>query len=58
VHLVYAGTNGQTYRVFTTSDLTDPWLLVATRTLLASNYFDLFLPMTSEQHQFYRAVTP
>lgn len=58
LHLVYAGTNGQTYRVLTTSNLPGPWLPVATNTLLASNYFDLFLLMTGEPLHFYRAVSP
>jgi len=58
LHLVYAGTNGQTYRVLTTSNLTGPWLPVATNTLLASNYFDLFLPMTGGPLHLYRTVSP
>jgi hypothetical protein len=58
LHLVYAGTNGQTYRVLTTSNLTGQWLPVTTNTLLASNYFDLFLPLTSDPGRFYRAVCP
>jgi len=58
LHLIYAGTNGQTYRVLTTSNLTGPWLPVATNTLLASNYFDLFLPMTGGPLHLYRAVSP
>ena len=58
IHLVYAGTNGQTYRVLTVSNFTSPWLPVATNTLTASNYFDLFLPMTGGPLHLYRAVTP
>jgi hypothetical protein len=58
LHLVYAGTNGQTYRVLTTSNLNGSWLPVATNTLLASNYFDLFLPMTGGPLHLYRAASP
>jgi hypothetical protein len=58
LHLIYAGTNGQTYRVLTASNLTGPWLPVATNTLLASNYFDVFLPMPGGPLHLYRAVNP
>ena len=58
LHLVYAGTNGQTYRMLTASNLTGPWLPVATNTLSASNYFDLFLPMPGGRLHLYRAVNP
>ena len=58
VQLRYAGTNGQTYRVLTATNLTGQWLPVATNALSASNYFDLFLPMTGEPLRLYRVVNP
>ena len=56
-HLVYAGTNGQTYRVLTATNLIGPWLPAATNFLSASNYFDVSLPMAGPD-RFYRAVSP
>ncbi len=58
LHLVYAGANGQTYRMLTASNLTGLWLPVATNALSASNYFDLFLPMPGGLLHLYRAVNP
>jgi len=58
VQLRYAGTNGQTYRVLTATNLTGQWLPLATNALSASNYFDLFLPMTGEPLRLYRVVNP
>ena len=58
MHLRYAGTNGQTCRVLTTTNLTGQWLPVATNVLSGSNYLDLFLPVTSERGRFYRIVSP
>jgi hypothetical protein len=57
LQLRYAGTNGQTYRVLTTTNLTGPWLPEATNFLSASNYFDVSLPMTGPS-RLYRTVSP
>jgi len=57
VHLVYAGTNGQTYRVLTATSPAGQWLPVATNFLSASNYFDVSLPMAGPA-SFYRTVSP
>jgi hypothetical protein len=57
VHLVYAGTNGQTYRVLTATSPAGQWLPVATNFLSASNYFDVSLPMAGPD-RFYRTVSP
>jgi hypothetical protein len=58
LQLRYAGTNGQTYRVLSATNLTGQWLPVATNFLSASNYFDVFLPLTTEPGRFYRSVSP
>ena len=58
LQLRYAGTNDQTYRMLTATNLTGQWLPVATNTLSASNYFDVFLPLTAEPGRFYRTVSP
>jgi hypothetical protein len=58
LQLRYAGTNGQTYRVLTATNLTGQWSPVATNTLSASNYFDVFLQLIAEPGRFYRAVSP
>jgi hypothetical protein len=58
VQLRYAGTNGQTCRVLTATNLTGPWLPSATNTLSVSNYFDIFLPVNGESERYYRTVIP
>lgn len=58
LQLRYAGTNGQTYRVLSATNLTGQWLPVATNFLSASNYFDVVLPLTAEPGRFYRTVSP
>ncbi len=53
LHLVYAGTNGQTYRVLSSPNLLE-WQPVATNTLDASRYFEFFAPVTNGAARFFR----
>ncbi|HWH71971.1 MAG TPA: choice-of-anchor Q domain-containing protein, partial [Candidatus Sulfotelmatobacter sp.] len=57
MHLVFAGTQGQTYRVLESIDLVG-WLPVATNTIGPSNYFEVFVPMSSAGAHLFRTVTP
>ena len=56
LHLAYAGTNGQTYRVLASSNLTD-WIPISTNTVSSSNLFDIF-DSTGERARFYRSSSP
>jgi hypothetical protein len=53
LHLAYAGTNGQTYRVLASSNLAD-WLPISTNTVGSSNLFHVFDAM-GERARFYRS---
>lgn len=55
--LVFAATNGWTYRTLTSTNLTD-WLPISTNTLGPDSYFRVFTPMTPERGRFYRTVSP
>ncbi|HEX5218676.1 MAG TPA: choice-of-anchor Q domain-containing protein [Verrucomicrobiae bacterium] len=58
LHLAFAGTDGQTYRVLSSSNLVD-WLPVSTNTTGTSNLFEFFDPtIQSNQLRFYRTVSP
>jgi hypothetical protein len=57
MHCVIADTNGQTYRVLTSTDLVQ-WLPVSTNTVVTSNYFEIFLPITGEPGRYYRTAIP
>lgn len=56
LHLVYAGTNGNTVRLLASSDLVN-WMAISTNTVSTSNYFDIF-ENTGAPRFFYRTVTP
>jgi hypothetical protein len=56
LHLAYAGTNGQTYRVLASSNLTD-WLPISTNTVGSSNLFHVFDAM-GQRARFYRSQWP
>ncbi len=56
-HVVFAGANGATFRLFASTNLID-WQSVSTNTITANRTFDCFLPTTGKSLEFYRAVTP
>jgi hypothetical protein len=56
LHLVFAGTNGLTYRTLGSSNFS-AWTPVSTNTVGPSGYFELRLPATSAAG-FHRVVTP
>lgn len=58
LRMAFAGTNGTTYRVISSSNLVD-WVEVASRTVVESNLFDFSSPITtSKPAQYFRVVTP
>jgi hypothetical protein len=57
LHLVFPGTNGQTYRMLTSTDLVQ-WLAASTNTISPSNYFEVFLPTTNGPARYYRTAYP
>jgi hypothetical protein len=56
LHLVFAGTNGISYRTLWSSNLAS-WTPVSTNIVDASSYFELLLPAASPAG-FHRVVTP
>ncbi|HWD19378.1 MAG TPA: choice-of-anchor Q domain-containing protein [Verrucomicrobiae bacterium] len=56
-HVGFAGTNGQTYRIFVSTNLTG-WSPLLTNSIGLSGVGEVVLPMTNQTRQFYRAVTP
>ncbi len=58
LHLVYAGTNGQTIRLLASTDLIN-WSAIATNTIGTSNLVDLFVPeVASFPARFYATMRP
>jgi fibronectin-binding autotransporter adhesin len=57
LRVVYAGTNGHTYRLQTSPDLR-VWSTLSTNVIGPSNYSELLLPIGSEPAKFYRTATP
>jgi hypothetical protein len=54
LHLVFAGTQGQTYWLLESTNLVG-WLPVATNTVGPSNYFEVFVPINGDSH-FFRTI--
>jgi len=57
MHVVFAGTNGLTYRLLTSAEFRQ-WSPVATNTMGPDSFWELFLPVSNSGNGFYRAVTP
>jgi hypothetical protein len=58
VHLIYAGTNGETHRVLASTDLID-WSAVATNMVGNGNFFEFSEPVvTTNRLQVYQTVRP
>jgi hypothetical protein len=55
LHLIYAGTNGDTVRTLASSNLVD-WTAIFTHTVPETNLFDIF-DETSQPQRFYRTAT-
>jgi len=55
--LAFAGTNGQRFRIETSTNFTD-WTPIATNTIGAAGYTNVPLPMTNSGSHFYRLVSP
>ena len=53
--LIFWGTNGQSFTTLATSDLID-WMAISTNTILASNQFEMFLPM-NDGAAFYQTLS-
>jgi hypothetical protein len=56
LHLIYAGTNGDSVRTLVSSDLAD-WTAIFTNRVPVTNLFDIF-DETSQPQRFYRTATP
>jgi hypothetical protein len=56
LHLIYAGTNGDSVRTLVSSDLAD-WIAIFTNTVPPTNLFDIF-DTASLPWRFYRTVKP
>jgi len=56
LHLIYAGTNGDSVRTLASDNFTD-WTTISTNTVPPTNLFDIFEP-TSQPWRFYRTVKP
>ena len=56
LHLIYAGTNGESVRTLASSNFTD-WTAITTNTVPQTNLFDIF-DTTSLPLRFYRTVKP
>jgi hypothetical protein len=57
MHVVLAGTNSLSYRLLNSSNLTQ-WSTAATYTIGPTNYWEMFLPVSSTGALFYRAANP
>jgi hypothetical protein len=58
MHLAFAGTNGQSYRILASSNLVD-WLPISTNSPVMSNLFEFSAPIIKTNgNRFYRAVRP
>ena len=57
MHVIFAGTNGLTYRLQNSPDLRQ-WSTGATYTIGSTNYWEMFLPVSSSGSLFYRTATP
>lgn len=58
LHLAFAGTNGQSYRMLASSNLVD-WFPVSTNSTGTSNLFEFFDPtFLSNRTRFYKTATP
>ena len=58
LHLAFAGTNGESYRVLASTNLVD-WISVSTNSTGTSNLFEFFDPtIRSNQLRFYRTASP
>jgi len=56
LHLIYAGTNGESVRTLASSDLVD-WTTIFTNTVPPTNLFDIFDP-TTQPWRFYQTLRP
>jgi hypothetical protein len=56
LHLIYAGTNGDSVRTLASSNLVN-WTAIATNTVPPTNLFDVFDAVNKPQ-RFYRTVKP
>jgi hypothetical protein len=56
-NLAFAGTNGQSFRVETSTNLAG-WTPIATNTIGAVGYVSDSFPMSSSVGQFFRVVSP
>jgi hypothetical protein len=55
-HTIFVGTNGQTFSIVVSSNLTQ-WVPYVTNTIGLGGYLDIPFPTTSSMRQFYRAVS-
>jgi hypothetical protein len=56
LHLIYAGTNGDSVRTLASSNLLE-WKAISTNTVPPTNLFDIF-DATSQPRRFYRTAKP